>query len=227
MGWLRRAVERVFKISVLSEDDLLELLDLICNRLSFVDYNITSRPGFVKIVVRGSHEEVKYAADVIKELTLSVRRKSRLTVGGFNVFSVREISKMAGMAISLDLLAEALRLRNFRCRIVKNSIETDASEDVVSSVLRLMSSAYLDLRFETKSSSVKRLLVLASSVTGADLWSVVEVARGLEFISRDEEGRLVLLREWRGALKRLLPALRELEGEDSSSANFISLDKDF
>lgn len=122
-GELRRAVERVFKISVSGEDDLLKLLELICNRLSFVDYNISSRPGFIKVVVRGSHEDVKYAADVIKELTLSVRRKSRLTAGGFNVFSVREISKMAGMAISLDLLAEALRLKGFKCRIVRNSIE--------------------------------------------------------------------------------------------------------
>ncbi|MCS7364665.1 MAG: DUF2067 domain-containing protein [archaeon GB-1867-035] len=226
-GELRRAVERVFKISVSGEDDLLKLLELICNRLSFVDYNISSRPGFIKVVVRGSHEDVKYAADVIKELTLSVRRKSRLIAGGFNVFSVREISKMAGMAISLDLLAEALRLKGFKCRVVRNSIETNASEDVVSNVLRLMSSAYLDLRFETKSSSVKRLLVLASSVTGVDLWSVVEVARELEFISRDDEGRLVLLREWRDALKRLLPVLREFEVDEFSSANFISVDGDF
>lgn len=227
VGVVRRAVERVFKISVSSEEDLLRLIELLCSRLSFVDYNISSRSGFIKIVVRGSHDDVKYAAEVIRELTLSVRRKARAGAGGFNVFSVREISRMAGMAISLDLLAEALRLKGFKCRIVKNAVETNASEDVVYNVLRLMSSAYSDLRFETKSSSVKRLLVLASSVTGVDLWSVVEVARELEFISRDEDGRLVLLREWRDALRRLLPVLRELGVDDFSSANFISLNGDF
>lgn len=223
---MRRAVERVFKISVSDEEDLLRVLESLCSRLSFVDYNVSSKPGFIKIIVRGSHEDVEHASEIIREVAFSVKRKSKLGAGGINVFYARDISRMAGMAISLDLLAEALRLRGFKCRIIRNAIETNASEDVVGDVLKLMSSAYADLRFETKSNSVKRLLVLASSVTGVDLWSVVEVARELEFISRDEEGRLVLHREWRDALRRLLLVLRKLELNDFST-NFISSKDEF
>jgi len=208
---LRRAVERVFKISVSGEEELLEILDAICSRLTFVDFNISSRPGFIKVAVRGSHDDVRRAAGLIRELTSTIKRKSRLKLAGINLFEVRALSREAGTAISLELLSQALQLRGFKCRVVEGGVETDADEDVVFEVARLIGSAYTKLQFETKSSSVKRLLALASSVSGVDLWTVVDVAEELKLLGKNESGRLVLRRGWREALDELLAALKEVE----------------
>ncbi|GEM_PF-1294722 len=208
---MRRAVERVFKVSVSSEEELLELVDAICNKLSFVDLNITCRARVIKIHVRGSHSDVRRAAGLIKEIVSMSRRKSRLRLMGINVFEARELSKEAGMAISLELLAEALRLRGFNCRVVESRVETNAGEDVVFEVARLIGAAYEGLRFETRSSSVKKLLALASSASGHDVWTVIGVAEELRLIRRNDSGMLIPLRDWKQALSVLIDALKRAD----------------
>ncbi|MCS7385697.1 MAG: DUF2067 domain-containing protein [archaeon GB-1867-005] len=208
---MRRGVERVFKISVSSEKELLAILDAICSRLTFVDLSISSKPGVVKVAVRGSHDDVRRAASLIRELTSIVKRKSKLKLVGINLFEVRALSREAGTAISLELLAEALQLRGFKCRVVDGGVETDADEDTVFEVARLIGSAYSNLQYETKSSSVKKLLALASSVSGLDLWTVVGAAEELKLLGRNESGRLVLRKAWREALTELLSSLKEVE----------------
>lgn len=130
---------------------------------------------------------------------------------GINLFEVRALSREAGTAISLELLAEALQLRGFKCRVVDGGVETDADEDTVFEVARLIGSAYSNLQYETKSSSVKKLLALASSVSGLDLWTVVGAAEELKLLGRNESGRLVLRKAWREALSELLSSLKEVE----------------
>jgi len=210
---LRRAVERTIKISVSNEEEMIDLMDTLCNRLGFVDLNMTYRPGMIKIQVRGSHNDVKRAIGLIREIISMSKRKARLKLLGINVFEAKELSKEAGMAISLELLAEALKMRGFNCRIIENRIETSANEDIVFEVARLIGLAYSNLRFETKSSSVKRLIALASSISGCDVWTTIDTAERINLLRRNDSGRLILIKDWRSALEELLEELKKIEEE--------------
>jgi len=203
---LRKGVERVFTIPFSNEEEQLDLIDELCDRLSFVELHISSKPGLIRICVRGSHDMVRRAGNVIREVVSNF--KNRRFNMGFRVFQANWLSRETGYAISLQLLSEILKRKGYTCTVNGDRLKTDADKEIIIDTVRLVGSIYDDLKFETKSSSVKKLIASASSVVGSDFWSVLNAAISLDLIGRDERGLLIPLKDWRNSLDLLITYLK-------------------
>lgn len=185
----------------------MELIEELCVSLSFIDSFIYSRSGVIRVYVRGRADLVRKASIIIREIQARYKLKRDFSKSGRNLLSVEKLAAEAGIAISPTFISGVLNYMGYDSELVGNYLKTDADENLVYEISRTIGSVYESLRFETKSSSVKRLVAFAAAVLSLPSWNVVDAAIELKLIGRRDDGLLQPLKDWKSSLNTLIDYL--------------------
>ena len=200
MGRGRKAVLTI-KIPPLARRDLERFLERLQSSVIGETVIGEMRGDTIKIQIYGSRSTIQRSIARIKQL---LREYSTPRAGPGRRYSVRLLSREAGVALPPDVLVEVLRLQGYRASYAEGQIETDAGEDEVVAAARLLGEAVRRLQAVHATRTAKKVLMAVLALDpSARPGEVAAEALSLGVFEELEDGRLHVPGDWREALKKL------------------------
>ena len=125
-------------------------------------------------------------------------------------YRAKRLFRDIGLAIPLDALAEALKIKGYKASSDSEAIYTTAPYDEVVTVATLIKEALESLKEIRASRTAKRLIVSAYAVTGLSVYDIITRGIELGLLEEDPEGKILIKKDWREALRDLV---KVIEGE--------------
>ncbi|WP_165487924.1 DUF2067 family protein [Aeropyrum pernix] len=206
-----RRYRRVVAVNLrlLDVDDFERFLERL-SRAVKVDYSSWRREGDKLLIeMVGGESSIRESIVRVKELLREYRRRAR--GGGLLSYSLRRVSREAGVAVPPDVLSTVLSGMGYRveARSGEGVLDTDAPWSLVVEVAREVGERLREAAAQPLTTSSRKLVVAASILAGSTLDDAVRAAVEEGLLEEDEKGRLLVRGGWRESLKTLLKALQE------------------
>jgi len=179
----RGYIKRDICIDVMTEEEMIEVLERLSERLNYVDFKAESRPGRIRVIFYGPKDLIRDAMAEAYEIARAVRGMMYPDSNGLYAYSIREVvSLVRGVAIPLNLMSAAASI----------------------------SDVYEEMKFTNATPMCKRLIALYSTVMDINIVEAIADLEDMKLIRRDgEEGPYILSMEFNQAIAKL----KEMVGE--------------
>ncbi|BAN89793.1 uncharacterized protein conserved in archaea [Aeropyrum camini SY1 = JCM 12091] len=204
----RRRVVAV-NLRLLDIDDYERFLERLSRAIK-VDYSSWRREGD-KLLIEMVGGESSIRESIVRLKTLLREYRRGASSGGLVAYSLRRVSREAGLAVPPDLLSTVLSAMGYRAeaRGGEGVLATDAPWGLVLEVAREVGERLREVAAQPLATSSRKLVVAASILAGSTLDDAVRAAVEAGLLEEDEKGRLLVRGSWRESLKNLLKALQE------------------
>ncbi|MCD6510045.1 MAG: DUF2067 family protein [Thermoprotei archaeon] len=207
----RGYIKRDICIDVMTEEEMIEVLERLSERLNYVDFKAESRPGRIRVIFYGPKDLIRDAMAEAYEIARAVRGMMYPDSNGLYAYSIREVvSLVRGVAIPLNLLVYSLRFKGFEAYLDRGYVKTNAKLEDVMSAAASISDVYEEMKFTNATPMCKRLIALYSTVMDINVVEAIADLEDMKLIRRDgEEGPYILSTEFNQAIAKL----KEMVGE--------------
>ncbi|RLF17564.1 MAG: hypothetical protein DRJ66_00445 [Thermoprotei archaeon] len=196
-------IKRYVSIRYDTEEEMIELVERISDRLDYIDFKLDVRSKNLRVTLYGPKDLVKEALADIGEIVRGVKGMLYPDIRGLYSYSVRDVmSLIRGVAIPLNILVYALRLRGYRALIEDGCIRTDASLEEVASLAAGISDAYEEMKYLDMTPTCKRLVALYAALKDISIGEAIDDLESMKLIKKENE-RYMLAREFNQSLKLL------------------------
>ncbi len=193
---------RELKITCSNEDEAHKLAQLILENVKLCELSLSIKDNTIRVTLMGLKPEIKSAIIKIRELK---RELALEKASGRIALSSVDIAKRIRATAPLEPIAIVLARQGYDAKVLKGGIlETNAPLEKVLSIASAIATAIQELKFKARGQSTKKFIAAACAATGASTEEVIDVALKLELLKEDEDGKLVVTKEWRQALNTLL-----------------------
>ncbi|AEM38050.1 protein of unknown function DUF2067 [Pyrolobus fumarii 1A] len=212
-------VKRLYTIRVPPGIDLDKLNERLREaiRVPYAEIEV-EKDGRLRIMLVGVEADVKDSWYRIKNVVAELWDLYNLSKKG--EVSVDAIVKEIRRTFPPQALVEALSLRGYRAELLEgNVIRTNAPLDVVLSLASRIAEVLEEIKFDVRGTAAKRVVAAVAAAFDVVPQEVIEVGLKADVFEHDEEGKIVLKREWRQAIRRLGVVFRAggLVGETGTS----------
>jgi len=121
--------------------------------------------------------------------------------------NLRRLSRDARIAVPVDVLVEVLKLMGYNAEEDDDGIKTDADYEEVLTFASMIRNALEELRLIPAARRAKHLIAALSASTGARVEDVISTGLNAGIL-RDDEGKLLVKKDWRQALRELAKVIR-------------------
>ena len=170
-------------------------------RVPYAEVRI-EKDGRLRIILVGVEADVKESWFRIKNVISELWELYNLSKKG--EVSIDAIVKEVRKTFPPQPLVQALRLRGYKAELLEgNILRTNAPLDVVLSLAARITEVMEEVKFDVKGSAAKRVVAAVSAAYDLPPSRVIEVGLRADVFAEDEDGKIVLKREWRQAIRRL------------------------
>ncbi|HIQ03198.1 MAG TPA: DUF2067 domain-containing protein [Desulfurococcales archaeon] len=200
--------KKTLVLSFPSDEAKEEFITTLLEKASLHTILIKSRGQKVYITILGTHDELKTAQALIKELVKDTLVRSCKRKGP-KVYSEKDIIKLINRTVSLETLHIVLKELGYTSKYdtVENTVQTNADENTVKTLAEKIVYAVDNLRFRTTSTSVKRYISALYAITGMDIETIIDISINLNLL-REEDNKLYMSKEWRSAIKEFIKYIK-------------------
>ena len=160
------------------------------------------KDGRLRIVLVGVEADVKESwfriRNVVSELweLYNLSKKGEVSIDAI----VREIRR----TFPPQALVEALRLRGYQAELLEgNVLRTNAPLDVLLSLASRIAEVLEEIKFDVRGTAAKRVVAAVAAAFDLPPHHVIEIGMKADVFAEDEDGKVILKREWRQAIRRL------------------------
>lgn len=205
--------KRELRITIENDEIREEFINKLLEELKINHAKISIKGKSITITLYGTKDTVNYNWNIIKRLRKEVKYihalKTSLTI---KKYPHKLLQKIAKITFPLDVLEVILKDKGYYAKIVnKEFLETSATIDEITELIRKIGEKMRETKTVTKSSSAKKFLVLASIILQASIKEVRDLGLRLSLLEEDELGFVKLTKEWREALRELQGISKEKE----------------
>lgn len=205
--------KRELRITIENDEIREEFINKLLEELKINHAKINIKGKSITITLYGTKDTVNYNWNIIKRLRKEVKYihalKTSLTI---KKYPHKLLQKIAKITFPLDVLEVILKDKGYYAKIVnKEFLETSATIDEITELIRKIGEKMRETKTVTKSSSAKKFLVLASIILQASIKEVRDLGLRLSLLEEDELGFVKLTKEWREALRELQGISKEKE----------------
>ncbi len=196
-------VRRLYTIRVPPGLDLEKLNERLREaiRVPYAEIKM-EKDGRLRIILVGVEADVKDSWFRIKSVISELWELYNLAKRG--EVSIDAIVKEVRRTFPPQALVEALRLRGYKAELLDgNVLRTNAPLDVVLGLARRIAEIMDEVKFDIKGTAAKRVVAAVAAAYDLPPARVIEVGLKADVFEEDEEGKIVLKREWRQAIRRL------------------------
>ncbi len=135
--------------------------------------------------------------------------------------SIDAIVKEAGRTFPPEALVEALKLKGYDTSYDKENgiIRTKAPPSLVVSSARRIAEVIDELRFQVAGTAIKRVIAAVAVGLDVSVDRVIEFGLKMRVFERNEDGKVILVEEWRKAIRKLAVMLRPYSGEEEGNGD--------
>ena len=156
----------------------------------------------IRLQIYGSKLAVNRTLRMLRKL---LKEYSTPKTGREKAYSLKLLSREAGISLPPDVLIEVLKAEGFSARVEEGRLYTDADQDTVLGVASLIADAIKKLEHIYSTRTAKKLLI-AYLTLNPTLNPSEAVMKALTqgVLEEDDDGKLYVRGDWREALKTLL-----------------------
>jgi len=212
---LRRFMKRTVVVHVSSEEEMVDLIERLTERIKYVDLKIESGHRHLRITLYGTRDLIKAAIAEIYEINRAIKGYRRPDTLGMYSYPMVEIMRLigGGTAIPMNLIVEALKFRGRKALVDRGAIRTDASLDEVAEVARMISWAYSTMKYMDLTPMSKRIVALLVASVGIGVDEAIHALEEAKLIRKIGDNPYTLSVNFEEALRRLKEVVRRLELE--------------
>jgi len=202
---------RVFKIRIPehAKYDIEKFLERISKSIYSYGASIRLEGDSITIEIYGEKSMIRDSWIKLKALLSEYHKLSKM-------YPSKLLYKDVGLAIPLDVLAEILKLEGYKSEASREGLLSEAPYEEVIARAEAMKSSLEEAKDLYATRTAKKLLVGASALTGIPVSRVVEISLQSGLVDFDEDGKLILLKPWKEALRELVGLIRD-EHEDKDT----------
>ncbi len=209
---IRGFIKRSICIDVKSEEEMIEVLERLSERLGYINFKAETRPGQIRIVFYGPKDIIRNAMTEAYEIANTVKGILYPDAKGLFSYSIKEIvSIIRGVAIPLNLLVYSLRFKGYEAHLEGGYVKTDARLEDVRDIASIISDAYEEMKFMKMTPMCKRLVALYTSIRDTSIYDAIADLEEANLIKKIGEDSYTLALEFNQALSKLEILLREEE----------------
>lgn len=160
--------------------------------------------GKVEVTVRGSREDVVGVWNDIKRLVRELKFKKSGGVKGETIVRLNVLYSSIGGTIPLEALVEAVEARGGKVEVRGEYVATSLEERELVSLALKIREAIEEVKYQVKGRALKSLIGIISAVTSMTPSQTVKLLEDMDCISFDEEGRALLIKDWKNVLRRVI-----------------------
>ncbi len=201
-------VRRLFTIRVPPGIDLEKLNERLREAIRVPYAEIRAeKDGRLRIMLVGVEADVKESWFRIKNVVAELWELYNLSKRG--EVSIEAIVREIRRTFPPQALVEALRLRGYNADLLEgNVLRTNAPLDVVLELASRIAEILDEVKFDVKGTAAKRVVAAVAAAFDVSPFEVIEIGRRADVFEEGEDGKIVLKREWRQAIRRLAIVLR-------------------
>jgi len=194
-------------------DECLKLAELIRDKAPAVEsMNITIEPSGLRIDMYGYKSDVRNAWIYIKRL-VSAYKSAIVEKRGLREISINFLVEKIGRIFPPRLLEFVVKKKGHKARIEGDRIITDADLDEIIDMTKKIIEVLDEIRFSVRGTACKYFIVASALTANKSYQAIIEEGLRTHILGKDEDGRIILKKEWRSAVDQIL--------KDLSSANNI------
>ncbi len=160
------------------------------------------KDGRLRILLVGVEADVKESWFRIRNVVSELWELYNLAKRG--EVSVEAIVKEVRRTFPPQALVEALKLRGYRAELLEgNVLRTNAPPEVILSLATRIAEVIDEVKFDVRGTAAKRVVAAVAAAFDLSPQQVIEVGLKADVFTEDEDGKIVLKREWRQAIRRL------------------------
>ena len=194
-------------------DECLKLVELIRDKAPVVEsMNITIESSGLRIDMYGYKSDVRNAWIYIKRL-VSAYKSAIVEKRGLREISINFLVEKVGRTFPPRLLEFVVKKKGHKARIEGDRIITDADLDEIIDMIKKIIEVLDEIRFSVRGTACKYFIVASALLANKSYQAIIEEGLRVHILDKDEDGRIILKKEWCSAVDQILKVL--------SSANNI------
>lgn len=168
-------------------DTFIDLLE----RIKLVDLYLSAKPGYIRLKLSGSRENVKMAISEIRQIHKQTKGLLYPDRQGLFNYELGFLFREARASIRIDLLQRLLALRGYKIdSSTSDLIKSDAPLRVIVDLIHSLNSVIKETETLIKPKVVReQIAVLAVLLNDSDPFMILERALELGMIRKEEEDR--------------------------------------
>lgn len=213
---VRYTYQRTYTINVPPNIPLEKLYDRVSEAVRALQAEVRLEGRRLFVTLWGTEAQVKETWLKLRQIITELWEIYRLERTG--EASIDAIAREAGRTFPPEALVEALKLMGYEASYDRETglIRTNAAASTVVSTARRLAEVIDELRFRVSGTAIKRVIAAVAVGLGVDVDKVIEFGLKMRVFEEDENGRVVLVEEWRRAIRKLAVMLRPHAGAGSS-----------
>ena len=194
-------------------DECLKLVELIRDKAPVVEsMNITIEQSGLRIDMYGYKSDIRNAWIYIKRL-VSAYKSAIVEKRGLREISIDFLVEKVGRTFPPRLLEFVVKKKGHKARIEGDRIITDADLDEIFDMIKKIIEVLDKIRFSVRGTACKYFIVASTILANKSYQTIIEDGLRAHILDKDEDGKIMLKKEWRSAVDQILKVL--------SSANNI------
>jgi len=202
----RRSRSREFYISC-SGDECWDILDSLLDNVkaNSIQYRVTSNGIWIKI--SGLSPEIKEAWIKARRIASSSKSFTRSRRGVRT--TLEALFSKTRLTFPSQVLEEVLAMQGYPTTISGSEVRSTADPDTLVNAAVRIAEIFHSLPSSLRGSAARKMITAASAILGIEPEETIEEAERLGVLVRDPDtGTLMLVKEWKTALRMLLKSLR-------------------
>ncbi len=188
-------------------DECLKLAELIRDKAPAVEsMNITIEQSGLRIDMYGYKSDVRNAWIYIKRL-VSAYKSAIVEKRGLREISIDFLVEKVGRTFPPRLLEFIVRKKGHKARVEGDRIITDADLDEIIDTIKRIVEVLDKIRFSVKGTACKYFIVASALLADKSYQAIIEEGLRAHILDKDEDGRIILKKEWRSAVDQILKVL--------------------
>ena len=160
------------------------------------------KDGRLRIALVGVEADVKESWYRIRSVVSELWELYNLSKRG--EVSIDAIVREVRRTFPPQALVEALKLRGYKAELLEgNILRTNAPLDIVLGLASRIAEVLDEIKFDVRGTAAKRVVAAVAAAFDLPPSRVIEVGLRADVFSEDEDGKIILKREWRQAIRRL------------------------
>ncbi len=188
-------------------DECLKLAELIRDKTPVIEsMNITIESSGLRIDMYGYKSDVRNAWMHIKRL-VSAYKSAIVERRGLREISIDFLVERIGRTFPPRLLEFVIKRKGHKAHIEEDRIITDADLDEIFDMIKKIIEVLDEIRFSVKGTACKYFIVASTLLANKSYQLIIEGGLRADILDKDEDGRIILKKEWRSAVDHILKVL--------------------
>lgn len=207
---MRKLRKRDLRITINDDRVREEFLNKLLGELKIDNVKVEAKGKTITITLYGTKDVIEYNWNIIKNLKKEIFYLHSLKTSNIKCYPHSFLQKYFKITFPLKVLEFLLKNKGFYAKkLQENVLETDASLEEISELVKRINEVSKELRVITKSLSTKKFLSVLSASLEISVEKVKKIAMELGLLIEDERGYAKVTKEWEVAVSEFLRRIKE------------------